>query len=125
MAAANLNTRRMVVGGLFGVFAGLPEAADAARSGGRVGGGSFRPKAAPRASGRAPTPPVINRPSVTVIQSAPSMPFGYGGYGGYGGGMFGTVPHLRFDIPLCLHSCRQPSLGVNEHRVNGCVCVCA
>ena len=99
-AADNLNKRRMVVGGLFGLLAGLPEAADAARSGGRMGGGSFKPKAAPRASGRAPTPPtVINRPSVTVIQSAPSMPFGYGGYGG--GGMFGNTPLTT--LRTCIH----------------------
>jgi len=98
IAAESLSKRRMVVGGLFALLApltGLPTDADAARSGGRVGGGSFRPKAAPSGGGRtpvraraAPAPTVINRPSVTVIQSAPSMPFG--GYGGgYGRGMFG------------------------------------
>jgi len=96
VAAESLQKRRMVVGGLFALLApiaGLPEGADAAKSGGRMGGGSFRskaaaPKAAPRGRAAPPTAPtVINRPSVTVIQSAPSMPFG--GYGGYGGGMFG------------------------------------
>jgi uncharacterized membrane protein len=96
VAAESLQKRRMVIGGLFALLApiaGLPEGADAAKSGGRMGGGSFRskaaaPKAAPRGRAAPPTSPtVINRPSVTVIQSAPSMPFG--GYGGYGGGMFG------------------------------------
>ena len=95
VAAENLSKRRLVVGGLFAMLApiaGLPEGADAAKSGGRMGGGSFRPKAAPGGGARgraapATAPTVINRPSVTVIQSAPSMPFG--GYGGYGGGMFG------------------------------------
>ena len=93
VAAASLAQRRMVVGGLFALLAplaGLPEGAEAAKSGGRMGGGSFRSKAAaPRGGGGRAAPPtaptVISRPSVTVIQSAPSMPFGYG----YGGGMFG------------------------------------
>jgi len=98
LAAANLAQRRMVVGGMFALLAplaGLPEDAEAAKSGGRVGGGSFRSKApaAPPRSRAAPTAPtVITRPSVTVIQSAPAMPFGYG----YGGGMFGTCPLMPF-----------------------------
>ena len=106
MAADSLAQRRMVVGGLFALLAplaGLPEGAEAAKSGGRMGGGSFRSKgAAPRGGGgraapRAPTAPtVISRPSVTVIQSAPSMPYGYGGGmfgGGFGGGYgFGLTP---------------------------------
>jgi uncharacterized membrane protein len=96
LAADNLSKRRMVVGGLFALLApiaGLPQGADAAKSGGRMGGGSFRPKggggAAPRGrAAPAPAAPTVVRPSVTVIQSAPSMPF----YGGYGGGMFGIFP---------------------------------
>merc|ERR1719478_1185028 len=62
-----------------------------------MGGGSFRPKASsPRAAPRAAAP-AASRPSVTIINSAPAMPFG-GGYGygrpglfGFGGG-FGLTP---------------------------------
>jgi len=120
----SLSTRRMVVGGLFGLLAplagmtSLPADADAARSGGRVGGGSFRPKsaprpaaprpAAPRASRSAPAPAtVISRPSVTVIQSAPAFGGyggGYGGFGGgFGGGMFGNLnmPMYAYFSAVC------------------------
>jgi len=85
-------TRRAVVGGLFALLtplAGLPDSAEAARSGGRAGGGrgGFSSRAATKAA--PPTPQVV-RPSVTVIQSAPTMPFGGGFGGGYGyGGGFG------------------------------------
>jgi hypothetical protein len=99
LAASNLAKRRMVVGGLFAgalSLAGLPENAEAAKSGGRMGGGSFRPKAAPAGGGRAaarapPAPTVISRPSVTIIQAAPSIPYGYGG--GFGSPFgFGSAP---------------------------------
>ena len=99
LAANNLAKRRMVVGGLFAgalSLAGLPENAEAAKSGGRMGGGSFRPKAAPTGGGRAaarapPAPTVISRPSVTIIQAAPSIPYGYGG--GFGSPFgFGSAP---------------------------------
>merc|ERR1719331_1009810 len=102
VAADTLAQRRIVVGGLFALLAplaGLPQGAEAAKSGGRMGGGSFRPKAAsPRAAPRAAAP-AASRPSVTIINSAPAMPFG-GGYGygrpglfGFGGGYgFGLTP---------------------------------
>jgi len=113
----SLSTRRMVVGGLFGLLAplagmtSLPADADAARSGGRVGGGSFRPKsaprpAAPRASRSANAPAtVISRPSVTVIQSAPAFGGYGGGYGGFGGG-FGGGMFGNWNMPMsCLFQC--------------------
>merc|ERR1712216_303385 len=88
VAADTLAQRRIVVGGLFALLAplaGQPQGAEAAKSGGRMGGGSFRPKAAsPRAAPRAAAP-AASRPSVTIINSAPAMPFG----GGYG---FGLTP---------------------------------
>ena len=104
LAAANLAQRRMVVGGLFALLAplaGLPEGAEAAKSGGRVGGGSFRskaPAAAPRSRAAPTAPTVITRPSVTVIQSAPAMPFGYG----YGGGMFGMSTLMPSSAMRCI-----------------------
>lgn len=67
--------------------------ADARGSGGRMGGGSFSRGGGARMGGgagirgRVPTAPprtIIQRPSVTVIQSAPSYGYGGGGFG-YGG----------------------------------------
>lgn len=125
IAAENLAKRRVVVGGLFALLApiaGLPEGADAAKSGGRMGGGSFRPKSAPGGGARgrsapATAPTVINRPSVTVIQSAPSMPFGYGGYGG---GMFGKIANFQRSVD---HSRIRALLAVCHLKGdwNGCV----
>lgn len=117
VAASNLAQRRIVVGGLFALLAplaGLPQGAEAAKSGGRMGGGGFRSKAPAAPRGRtAPTSPtVITRPSVTVIQSAPAMPYGYG----YGGGMFGTCPLM----PSCA-VCYSLIFVLDERVPAGCV----
>lgn len=94
--------RRAVVGGLFSLLLplALPGEAEAAKSGGRVGGGGgFRARSAPRApvgGGSAG----FARPSVTVIQTAPSMPFGYGYGGGFGYGFGERLPavsHAHLD----------------------------
>lgn len=82
------------------VSAGSPDEALAARSGGRVGGSSFRsarPAPAPRApsggGGRQSGPTINNYHSY----SAPPLYGGYGGYG-YGGGGITLMP--SFGVPL-------------------------
>ncbi|CAL8468171.1 g7710 [Coccomyxa elongata] len=74
-----------------------PEDALAARSGGRVGGSSFR-SSAPSAPRSAPSAPRSSGPSVRNYNyySAPPLVGGYGGYGyggyGYGGGGLSIFP---------------------------------
>lgn len=80
------------------LFASTPDIAEAARSGGRMGGSSFsaRPRAAPRAAPRSSGPSVRNY----NYYSAPPLISPFGGYGfglpffggGYGGGMTVVAP---------------------------------
>ena len=115
VAADTLAQRRIVVGGLFALLAplaGLPQGAEAAKSGGRMGGGSFRPKAAsPRAAPRAAAP-AASRPSVTIINSAPAMPFG-GGYGYGRPGMFGFGAWKGRVGQANLRTCPRESLAAS------------
>lgn len=115
VAADTLAQRRIVVGGLFALLAplaGLPQGAEAAKSGGRMGGGSFRPKAAsPRAAPRAAAP-AASRPSVTIINSAPAMPFG-GGYGYGRPGLFGFGAWRGRFGRTSLRTCPRESLAAS------------
>mmetsp|Transcript_30498 Transcript_30498/g.59571 ORF Transcript_30498/g.59571 Transcript_30498/m.59571 type:complete len:219 (-) Transcript_30498:520-1176(-) len=94
-----LDTRRAVVGGLFSLMIGaqtlIPTEAEAAKSGGRVGGGfkkmsSSRSAPSKTAVGAAAAPTTVVRPTtVNVINTAPAYGGGYGYGGGFGYGGFG------------------------------------
>lgn len=82
--------------------AGSPDAALAARSGGRVGGSSFRsarPAPAPRApsGGGGQSGPTIRNYNYHSYSSPPVYGYGGGGYG-YGGGGITLMP--SFGVPL-------------------------
>eukprot|EP00427_Karlodinium_veneficum_P017746 CAMPEP_0169140850 /NCGR_PEP_ID=MMETSP1015-20121227/43884_1 /TAXON_ID=342587 /ORGANISM="Karlodinium micrum, Strain CCMP2283" /LENGTH=260 /DNA_ID=CAMNT_0009206973 /DNA_START=52 /DNA_END=834 /DNA_ORIENTATION=- len=87
---------------------GTPDMAEAARSGGRVGGRAPAARSMPRSSSSSNTNVYVNpQPSTNIyVSPGPSLfpgggygyGYGYGGYGGFGGGGISTGTYLGLSL---------------------------